>query len=115
MMPGRILVADDDDIARKNISSFLLEKDYQIREAPNGAQALYLLQTEQFDLVISEIVMPWMDQREVVEVVRSTSPDTPILLITGHPSLRPDDEGIEVLLKPIRLDDLLSRVQQIAL
>jgi CheY-like chemotaxis protein len=112
-MARRILLADDDDLARKNISSFLLQEGYQIRQASNGAQALYLLQTERFDLVISDIVMPWMDGREVLEVVRSISPDTPVLLITGHPSLSPESNGVEVLLKPILLEELLSRVQRI--
>jgi two-component system cell cycle response regulator CpdR len=112
MMPGRILLADDDDLTRRNICGFLLEHGYQIREAANGAQALYLLQTEPFDLVISDIVMPWLDGREVVEVVRATSPKTPVLLITGHPSIGADSNETEVLLKPISLDDLLSRVRQ---
>ena len=63
----RILVVDDEDIIRVLLTEILTEEGYEVITAPDGEHAVELLEKENFDLVISDMVMPGMNGIEVLQ------------------------------------------------
>lgn len=83
----RVLIVDDSRLSRRYVRQILSSIGVQeIVEAENGAQALELLASQQFDLLISDYNMPEVDGRELVEHIRQDSDQTslPILMITSE-------------------------------
>ncbi len=114
----RILVVDDDALARKNISAFLASEGYRVEQASDGIEALEVLKKHLFDLVLSDIVMPRMDGFALIQHVRSNYPHTRILAMTAY--FQADSEtrfsvaGSDGFIrKPVVFDDLLSRIQHL--
>jgi CheY-like chemotaxis protein len=113
----KILIAEDHHLTRMTMGQFLRGKGYTVELAENGAQAISLMKEKAFDLVISDIVMPTVTGWDVVEHVACNAPDTPVLLMTAYPQVQPSQAQLnktpEVMLKPIRLADVASKVEQI--
>ncbi|MGH7833797.1 MAG: response regulator transcription factor [Candidatus Binatia bacterium] len=112
-MATKILIAEDDDLNRQNISAFLIQEGYEVKQTTNGAQALRLAERERFDLVISDVFMPLIGGFELVEGLKSVSPYTPVLLMTGHAEFHNLPIPVEIMFKPIHLNDLLFRIWQL--
>lgn len=83
---GNILVLDDEPVVLKSCERVLSPEGYGIRTTASAKEALTLLQSESFDLVITDLKMPEMDGIEFIRQVRQTVPDMNIVLITGYPS-----------------------------
>ncbi|MGH7828365.1 MAG: response regulator [Candidatus Binatia bacterium] len=116
-MAETILVVEDQPIIRKCICDALQKVGgYRVDEAGDGAQALELINARRFDLVISDFVMPRLDGVELLEHLRSVSPKTQIIFITGYfskDSLKAFLPGVECVTKPFGVDDLMSVVQRL--
>jgi CheY-like chemotaxis protein len=116
-MAEKILIVEDEVIIRKNFSHVLRAEGYDVEEARSGIEALDLLQHQQFDLVISDWLMPQVGGLEVATRVRARSPQTPIILLTAYPLSEADTAAlpglIEILLKPVDLDVLVSTVRRL--
>ncbi len=82
----RILVADDNAINRKLISTLLSQHGVIVEEATNGNHALELAKTHSFDLILMDIRMPGLNGIEVTKSLRAEQPDnkTPIVALTAH-------------------------------
>ncbi len=111
MNPVRVLVAEDETIARENLVHVLARKGWEAVPAENGAAAVRALEEGDFALVITDMRMPDMDGMQLLERVRSTSPDTEVIIITGYASIEAAVESIrkgayQYLAKPIRLDEV---------
>lgn len=83
----RILVVDDEDIIRVLLTEILTEEGYEVITAPDGEHAVELLEKENFDLVISDMVMPGMNGIEVLQAAFRINPDYQVVMITGYPSV----------------------------
>ena len=113
-MPKRILIVEDDPISRKYIGVFLRQEGFEVDEAKDGAEALDLLDSSQFDLVLSDIRMPRVDGIAVVSHLRAISPDTPFIVLTAYP-----DDAISLsrmpralfMSKPVLFEDLKSKIR----
>jgi CheY-like chemotaxis protein len=115
MMPKKILVVDDDAVSLQNVSHVLQEEGYQIEQAHDGNQALQKLQSETFDLVLSDIVMPGVDGLRLSEHVRSDFSPTPIIFMTGNlPDVAAASVGDKhLVLKPLILEKLLQKISDV--
>jgi DNA-binding NtrC family response regulator len=115
-MAASILVIEDDPSIRNLICRALCKEGYQIVEASNGAQALKLLCTQRFDLVITAFVMPKVNGLKLVEELHSVHPRIPIIFMTGHLSVLSGNailNGVaEILPKPFDLAVLRSTIQR---
>ncbi len=82
----RILVADDNAINRKLITTLLSQHGVIVEEAKDGNNALELAKTHQFDLILMDIRMPGLNGIEVTKALRADQPDnkTPIVALTAH-------------------------------
>jgi PAS domain S-box-containing protein len=115
-----ILVVEDDPSVRSFTGMVLARNGYRIREAGLGAEALQILERmeEPVDLLLTDIVMPGMNGRQLAEAALRLRPELRVLYVTGYT----DDEivhhgvhasQIEVLEKPYSPVALLTRVRQI--
>jgi CheY-like chemotaxis protein len=115
-----ILVVEDDSDLRTYITEVLRGLGYRIRAVPNATAALPVLEdvTQQVDLLLTDVVMPGPNGRELGRQAQSLRPGLPILYMTGysrnavvhHGRL---DEGVDLLQKPIGQQVLADRVRDL--
>lgn len=112
----RILLAEDDEAMRTYLDRALTSAGYDVVAVDRGTAALPLLETEAFDLLLSDIVMPEMDGIELAQRCAELSPGTKVMFITGFAavSLRASREQphAKMLSKPFHLRDLVLEVER---
>jgi two-component system cell cycle sensor histidine kinase/response regulator CckA len=114
-----LLLVEDDDTVRTLARRVLDRQGYHVLEARNGAEALRIAESAErrIDLVISDIVMPELGGRQLVERLRRIRPDVPVLLMSGYTNdavLRQviSEAGDMFLEKPFSTDALAHSVRQ---
>ncbi len=115
----RVLVVDDEKSIRFTLGEFLRRADYEAEVAPDAATALQLLRDGEFDVVLTDIIMPRMSGIELLHEIRKTDVATQVIVVTGEPSLDTAVEAVragahDYLAKPVRRDALLKTVGQAA-
>ena len=116
--PERILVVDDEESIREIVSSMLSAAGYDTAQAGSGAAALNLLNSgEQFDLLLSDMMMAEMDGQGLLQRVKERYPDMPVIMVTAvHDisialgSIR--NGAYDYLLKPFEREQLLNTVRR---
>ena len=113
----RILLAEDDQAMRTYLARALENAGYDVVAVDRGTDALPYLETEEFDLLLSDIVMPEMDGIELAQRCAEISPMTKVMFITGVAAvpLRASREAprAKVLSKPFHLRDIVLEVQRV--
>lgn len=113
----RILLAEDEEAMRTYLARALTNAGYEVRAVDRGTAAVPLLESERFDLLLSDIVMPEMDGIELAQRCAEISPRTRVMFITGFAavSLRASREqpDAKVLSKPFHLRDLVLEVERV--
>jgi two-component system cell cycle response regulator CpdR len=115
----RILLAEDDDSMRIYLSRALERVGYSVAAVGNGVAAIPLLESEPFDLLLTDIVMPEMDGIELAQKAAEIAPDIRVMFITGFAAValkagRKTPEA-KVLSKPFHLKDLVAEVERMFL
>lgn len=114
-----ILIVEDDDGVRQYASEILRDLNYQIIEAKDSATALRLLDADKkFDLLLTDVVLPGKNGRELANEVERRRPGTKIIFMTGysrnaivhHGRL---DAGIELIPKPLTERVLARKIRQV--
>ena len=103
-----ILLIDDEAIALSNLSHVFEREGYSVTACKNGEAGLAAMQTKEFDLVLTDLRMPGIDGMEVLRHVRATTPDVPVIMITGHATLDSAVDAMKAgayhyIAKPFRL------------
>jgi YesN/AraC family two-component response regulator len=114
----KILIVEDDQMLRETLVEVLSNDNYELYEAENGEQGLDLVQIENFDLVITDILMPHKDGLEVIMHLKKLSPQTKIIAISGGGRVMATDYlniaekfGCdETFIKPFNNKELLEKV-----
>ncbi len=113
----RILLAEDEEAMRTYLTRALTNAGYEVSAVDRGTDAVPLLETGNFDLLLSDIVMPEMDGIELAQRCAEISPRTKVMFITGFAavSLRANREQptARVLSKPFHLRDLVLEVERV--
>ena len=113
----RILLAEDEEAMRTYLARALENAGYSVVAVDRGTEALPLLRSEHFDLLLSDIAMPEMDGIELAKHCAEISPDTRVMFITGFAAvtLKSDREAPQarVLSKPFHLRDLVLEVERV--
>ncbi len=96
----------------------LEEEEYHVYEAENGDEAIKAINDLDFDLVLCDLKIPGTDGRGVLRHVRSVSPQTMFILMTGYASLETAIEGFrggvhDYILKPVVFEDVLQKVKRL--
>lgn len=110
----KILVVDDNEIIQHVISCIMKRAGYKVTTAKNGIDALDVMSRQDFDLLITDLVMPGMDGITLLKKAKGLYPNLRVIILTGSPDLVPQPiDGINVdalVTKPVYQADLLSHV-----
>jgi putative nucleotidyltransferase with HDIG domain len=118
MHSERILVVDDEETIREIVSSMLVGAQFQCRQAASGMQALSILESgEEFDLILSDLMMAEMDGIALLERAKERFPDVPVVMVTAVHDLSVALQALrngayDYLLKPFERDQLLAMVRR---
>lgn len=116
--PKRILVVDDDDTVRESLSDFLEFHEFAVTAVASASQALQAVAQNEYDLIISDLVMPKMDGIALVKSIRDTGKDVPFLVMTGFASIEYAVESMKAgatdfLTKPLKYDHVMLIVNRV--
>ena len=111
LVHGRVLLVDDNDTLRRALRRTLIAEGHQVVEAANGREAIERTESEDFDLIVSDVCMPDMDGVELLRAIHERDADLPVVLITGDPELKTAMKAVEYgaleyLTKPVDIDKL---------
>ena len=117
---ARVLVIDDDELARTLLQRMLVEEGHEVEEAIDGAEGLRLFGKNPPDLVLTDINMPGLDGHDVIEAIQMLHPDVPIIAISGGgPSTREELllkasalGADQIVMKPFEFTQLVSAVER---
>ena len=114
---AKILLAEDDTSMREYLQRALQRVGYEVEAVGCGTEAMPLLETQQFDLLLTDIVMPEMDGIELAQKAAVIAPDMRVMFITGFAAvaLKAGKAAPEakVLSKPFHLRDLVAEVDRL--
>src|SRR4030042_166470 len=96
MTGEKILLADDELPLLGVLTEFLEGQGYLVRAVPDGNQALAALQAEEFTVALLDLKLPGLSGLELLEYLKARSPETEVILFTGH-------AGLESAVQALRL------------
>ncbi|MFN3445413.1 MAG: PleD family two-component system response regulator [Bacteroidia bacterium] len=115
----QILLIDDDELILKVINRILSREGYDVKTATNGKDAMELIERQKFDLLITDIMMPYSNGFEVISKFKQhpNAEGVPIIVISSVGTENAVREGLNIgaddyLRKPIMPDELLIRVRR---
>jgi len=112
-----ILIAEDEDILRRNLTFILSSSGYATLSARTSAEAIDLLKKKRFDVVITDLVMPVQGGKELIRYVSEHCPETSVIVITAYPSTDSAIDAVkkgvvDYFTKPFRTEDILQAVKK---
>lgn len=117
-MPERILVVDDEEAIREIVASMLHAAGYACKQAGSGLEALALLKSgEEFELMLSDLMMAELDGIGLLERTKEKYPDMPVVMVTAVHDIQVAldairDGAYDYLLKPFEREQLLATVSR---
>lgn len=114
---GRILIVDDNPKNIQLLGNVLTENNFEVEYVLNGEDALDMLESECFDLILMDIMMPGMDGFETCQKIKHTkAKDIPLVFLTAMNEIESISKGFEVggvdyLSKPFNTPELLARIR----
>ena len=111
----KILVVEDDRELCELFSHVLSKNGYAVNSVSNGKEALGAMDSEYYDMIISDIMMPVMDGYEFVRRLRDGGNTTPVLMITAKDAFDDMRQGFilgtdDYMVKPINVNEMVLRV-----
>lgn len=111
--PIAILIAEDDEIVRRQMARLLRVEGCRVYEASRGDQAAHIVDTEDIDLVLTDWKMPGMDGVGVLNHVRLNHPDIPVALVTAYPEALEQFKPDGILAKPFNAEQLRQLIHRL--
>lgn len=112
-----ILIADDDDNLRRVLEFQLEEASYQVRAAKDGAEALEIFKTDDFDCVITDLRMPKLSGLELLEKIKADDSEIPVIVITAFGEVETAVTAMKAgafdyINKPFNRDEILLTIER---
>lgn len=116
MLNTKILIAEDDRAVRDALRRALRLEGYEVTLAADGSEALTALDRARADLIILDVLMPYVNGLSVCRTLRSRGDRTPVLMLTARHEVGDRVAGLDAgaddyLTKPFALDELLARIR----
>jgi DNA-binding NtrC family response regulator len=113
---GHILVADDEEIMRDVLSDLLLSESYDVDLAENGLQALKMIESGEYELVLLDLMMPDLDGLKVLEELKEVKNPPEVILLTAFASIEKAIQATKLgafdfISKPFKNDELLLSIK----
>lgn len=118
MESKRILIVEDEESVRELLLTIFGQKGYETSTSESAEKALKQLVDNDFDVAIVDIVLPGMDGIHLLNEIKHVTPDTEVIIITGHASLETSIEAVRIgaydyLIKPfVDLDEVWFTVER---
>ena len=115
---ARILLAEDDRAVREFVTRALQHRGHEVFAVENGLEALDALQDREFDILVTDIVMPGMDGIALALKLAKEKPELKILMMSGYSAERQRAHNLEelihkVLPKPFTLAEICHAVESV--
>src|SRR4029077_9978995 len=119
MNRSSVLVVEDNDLERQITADTLREEGFTVEEAPSGKRALEFLGLSQFDVVLTDLMMPGMSGEELLAKVRPVYPGTQVVVLTAHGTIESAVQAMKngafyYLTKPTDRDTLVMTIAKAA-
>ncbi|MCJ8332250.1 MAG: sigma-54-dependent Fis family transcriptional regulator [Lentisphaeria bacterium] len=116
-MSARILIVDDEPAINHAMTTLLKREGFEVDSTNNGQDALAFINSKQYSLVISDIVMEGMDGIELLEESKKMHPELSFLMMTAYGSIENALKAMKLgafdfITKPFKLDELIKTVQR---
>ena len=116
MPESRILVVEDESKVARALREGLERQGHQVVIAPTGEEGFFLVNAEEFDLVILDLMLPGRDGLQVLSTLRKRGLETPVLILTARDAIEDRVQGLDkgaddYLVKPFAFPELLARVR----
>jgi ATP-dependent Lon protease len=113
----QILVIDDEEIARKNLTHILEKENYDVMAVQSGIEGFKRMESAEFDIVIADLKMPGVDGIEVLEKIKLKYPYTQVIIITGYATVSSAVEAMQkgayyYIAKPFKLEEVRLKVRE---
>ncbi len=117
--PYKILVIDDDGLVLESFERLFQEsgKEFSMEKTTDSREALRLIEDNQYDIIITDLVMPDIDGIQVLQKVKEIQPDTQVILITAYSSYSSAVDAMyfgasDYITKPINVSELKTRINR---
>lgn len=112
----RILVVEDERDLNRIITKHLKKNNYSVDSCFDGQEALDFISYSEYDLIITDIMMPNVDGYEFIDKLRANKNDTPVIMLTAKDTLEDKIMGLDsgtddYIVKPFEFDELLARIR----
>jgi len=113
----KIFIIDDEEAIRKACRQVLIKEGYSVDTSGNGEEAVNILNKSKFDVVLLDLKLPGIPGIKILDIIKSSTPETPVIIITGFASIESAVNSIkhgafDYLAKPFRPEDLRSAVKK---
>ncbi|MBI4609261.1 MAG: sigma-54-dependent Fis family transcriptional regulator [Candidatus Rokubacteria bacterium] len=117
--PFRVLVVDDEPAQLELVAGFLRKHGFEVLEAGDGRSALEQFRKAPFDLILTDQKMPGLSGLALLEAARGITPEVAVIVLTAYGTIETAVAAIKAgatdyLTKPLNLDELLHRINQVS-
>ena len=114
----RLLIVEDEKKTGEYLKKGLTESSFTVDLADNGIDGLHLAMSEDFDLIILDVMLPKLNGWQILQTLRSSNIDIPVLMLTARDQIEDRVKGLELgaddyLVKPFAFVELLARIRNI--
>ena len=112
----KILVVEDERDLNRIITKHLKKNNYSVDRCFDGQKALDFISYSEYDLIITDIMMPNVDGYEFIDKLRANKNNTPVIMLTAKDTLEDKIVGLDsgaddYIVKPFEFDELLARIR----
>ncbi|HMA66515.1 MAG TPA: response regulator [Desulfosalsimonadaceae bacterium] len=113
----KVLLVDDEEEFVSALAERLDIRGIAAHVATDGEQALEMIETEAFQVIVLDVIMPGISGLEVLQRINAKQVETAVILLTGHGSTKEGLEGMRMgafdyLMKPLDIDELISKMHE---
>ena len=116
-MKNKILIVDDEKLMRVSLEDKLIKEGYEVSSFSNASEGIKVLQSTNFDAVITDLRMPKMDGIELLRRIKKLSPDTVVIIMTAYGSIENavtamKEGAYDYVTKPFSLEELIIKLRK---
>ena len=119
MSPLNILVIDDEEVICNACHLILSERGHTVERKMDGASGLKALQSNSYDIILLDMMLPDMEGMEILETIKQKTPQAGVIIITGYSTVANALKSMKLgaadyLPKPFSEDELLASIEKVS-